>query len=544
MSFSTEMQAYIAKKHEVETRLDFPENFRELLDNASAKYSDKIAVNFFEQTTETGVGLQLTFSELHDKVYRLAQGLNLKGVTKGSHVAVMMSNRIEFPITWLAIGVLGAVMVPVNTSYTGSELDYLINDSDSEFIVIEQQYLPVLDDMRAMPPNINTNNIIVVDYQGHQFEQWHAVCALGEADFRPDWSVNADDLLNIQYTSGTTGFPKGCMQTQKYWILLGCVVDAMSPCPITNILTDHSFYYMDPQWQLVMSLHCGARLNVAGRLSASKFIGRIKRYDIDFAWIPRPLIGQVASPDDRNLPLKKLFIGGASAESIVQLQERFGIKVSNAYGMTEIGPGLMVPDQISDPDILGTCGLIAPFRECKIVLENGNDATRLQPGELWIRGDGIFNGYYNKPEANADAFVDGWFRTGDKFIQTEKGYFKIIGRFKDMIRRSSENISALEIEYVLSQHPLIEQAAVVAVPDDYRGEEVKAYVLLNELNNNLTPQQIIDYCQTRLAAFKVPRYLEFVHDFPYTATKKVAKHVLISTGVDLTKNSWDRNKHT
>jgi len=534
---STEVQAYYEKKSQVEAML-FPSDFRELLGNASTKYADKTALNFFEQ----GNGKQFTFSQLNDHVNQLAHGLTLNGVKKGCHVAVMMTNRIEFPVTWLALAILGAVMVPVNTTYTGKELDYIINDSDSEFIIAENKFLPIINDMQSLPEHISNDQIIVVDYQGGGFKNWQSISISGKANFIPDWDIQSNDLLNIQYTSGTTGFPKGCMQTQNYWILLGCVVDTMLDYSLENILTDHSFFYMDPQWQLVMALHCGARLNVAGRLSASKFIDRIKTYDIDMAWIPRPLLSQASSPDDIHLPLKKLFIGGASAENIAQLQKRFGIKVSNAYGMTEIGPGLIVPEEISDPDVLGTCGLIAPFRQCKVVLENGDETDVNVPGELWIKGQGIFEGYYNKPEANKESFVDGWFRTGDKFIQTEKGYFKIIGRFKDMIRRSSENISAMEVEYVLSQHPQIEQAAVVAVPDDYRGEEVKAYVLLRTSENSLTAEQIIDYCQTRLAAFKIPRYLEFVSDFPYTPTKKVAKHKLIATCEDLTKNSWDRNK--
>jgi len=536
---STEVQAYYEKKSQVEAMI-FPRNFRELLNNASGKYADNVALNFFEQ----GNGKQLTFSQLNEHVNQLAHGFTLKGITKGSHVAVMMTNRIEFPITWLALAILGAVMVPVNTTYTGKELDYLINDSDSEFIIAENKFLSTINDMESLPEHISNDQIIVVDYQGSDFKNWLDVSNSGQIDFMPKGDLSSDDLLNIQYTSGTTGFPKGCMQTQNYWILLGCVVDTMLDYSIENILTDHSFFYMDPQWQLVMALHCGARLNVAGRLSASKFIDRIKTFDIDMAWIPRPLLSQASSPDDIHLPLKKLFIGGASAENIVQLQKRFGIKVSNAYGMTEIGPGLIVPEEISDPDVLGTCGLIAPFRQCKVVLENGEPAEVNVQGELWIKGQGIFEGYYNKPEANKESFVNGWFRTGDKFVQTEKGYFKIIGRFKDMIRRSSENISAMEVEYVLSQHPQIEQAAVVAVPDDYRGEEVKAYVLLRTSENSLTAEQIIDYCQTRLAVFKIPRYLEFVSDFPYTPTKKVAKHKLIATSKDLTENSWDRNKQT
>jgi acyl-CoA synthetase (AMP-forming)/AMP-acid ligase II len=542
MSFESELEAYFVRKNHVETSIPFPENFRELLALANKNYGDKTAINFFEQVSEKGVGVQLTFSELHDSVYHLAHGLTLIGVKKGSHVAVMLSNRIEFPVTWLALAVLGAVMVPVNTTYTGKELDYLINDSDSEFIITENQFLAVFDDMKEKPATIGANQIIVANYQGSVFHHWHDVSESGQADFMPDWPLHNDDLLNIQYTSGTTGFPKGCMQTQKYWILLGCVVDSMLPYSINNILTDHSFYYMDPQWQLVMALHCGARLNVAGRLSASKFIERIKRFDIDMAWFPRPLLSQKASPDDVNLSLKKLFIGGASAENIEQLQQRFGINVSNAYGMTEIGPGLIVPDEITDVDVLDTCGLMTPFRHCKVMLENGEEAARNEPGELWIKGDGIFKGYYNKPKANSESFVGNWFRTGDKFIQTEKGYFKIIGRFKDMIRRSSENISAMEVEHALSMHPLIEQAAVIAVPDDYRGEEVKAYILFRELSKTLTPEQIIKHCQERLAAFKVPRYIEFVDDFPYTPTKKVAKHILLKNSKNLVKNSWDSKK--
>jgi len=532
-----EVQTYFKKKLQVEA-LSFPSNFRELLSNASDKYSDKIALNFFEQ----GNGEQLTFSQVHNNVNQLAHGLTLKGVKKGSHVAVMMTNRIEFPITWLALAILGAVMVPVNTTYTGKELDYLINDSESDFFITENSFLPIISNMKSMPEHISNDQIIVVDYQGSRFTTWQSISCSGQDDFIPDWDLSSDDLLNIQYTSGTTGFPKGCMQTQNYWILLGCVVDSMLDYSIENILTDHSFYYMDPQWQLVMALHCGARLNVAGRLSASQFIHRVKTYDIDMAWIPRPLLSQKSSPDDINLPLKKLFIGGASAENIAQLQQRFGIKVSNAYGMTEIGPGLIVPEEISDAEVLGTCGLIAPFRQCKVVLENGEQAAANVPGELWIKGDGIFKGYYNKPEANKESFVDGWFRTGDKFIQTENGYFKIIGRFKDMIRRSSENISAMEVEYVLSQHPKIEQAAVVAVPDEYRGEEIKAFVLLREPTKAFAPEQIIDHCQTRLAAFKIPRYIEFVSDFPYTPSKKIAKHKLLETNKDLTANSWDKTK--
>lgn len=260
------------------------------------------------------------------------------------------------------------------------------------------------------------------------------------------------------------------------------------------------------------------------------------------AWIPKPLISEAAKPADKDLPLKFLFIGGGSAENIKKLQDRFGLQVSNAYGMTEIGPGLLVPPEVTDLDALGTCGLVAPFRDCKIVLTNGETAGINEAGELWVKGDGILTGYYKKDEANAKSFEDGWFKTGDKFIKTKQGYYKIIGRFKDMIRRSSENISALEVEYVINQLSQVRLSAVVPVPDDYRGEEVKAYIQLRDgvSPDDLNPQQIVDYCALYLAKFKVPRYIEYVKDLPLTPTEKVAKSKLVENTDDLTLNSWDR----
>ena len=553
----TEINRCLENNKQVESRTDFPTDFRQMLSIANRSFGEQTAVNFFEQAE----GVTLTFKELSAKVNQLADGLNQIGVSKGCHVAVMMTNRVEFPITWLAIAVLGAVMVPINVRYTSHELDYVIDDSDSDYIITEEALLPVFESMNEMPPQLTGNHIVVVDrafvaheinntvvsnkdaqYSNSSYLGWTNIIQKGKSNYSPDWTISGDDLLNIQYTSGTTGFPKGCMQSQKYWILLGCSVDALLSYTIKNILTDHSFFYMDPQWQLVMALFNGARLNVAAKLSSSQFVSRVKKFDIDMAWFPRPLLSEPASPDDRKLPLKKLFIGGASAESINQLQTRFGINVSNAYGMTEIGPGLYVPDEITDPDILGTCGIMSPYRECKVMLENGKQAVANEAGELWVRGAGIFSGYYNNPEANADAFVNGWFRTGDKFIRTEKGYFKIVGRFKDMIRRSSENISALEVEHVLSQHPAIRQAAVIAVADDYRGEEVKAFILLrdSELKIDLQPDQIVEYCKTRLAEFKIPRYIDYVKELPLTPTQKVAKHILKERHQDFVVSSWDR----
>ncbi len=532
-----EQEEYFTRKKAIETQVHFAATFRDLLESAETSYSDRLAINFFEQ----GDGERLTFRELTNEVWTLADGLQQKGICHGSHVAVMMTNRIEFPVTWLALSVLGAVMVPLNTAYTGAELDYTLNDSDTEFLVLEDLFLNRLHDMEKRPLMLTDDRIVVVGKENSQYTNWQAVRGLGSPSFRSEQPISADDLLNIQYTSGTTGFPKGCMQTHRYWILLGSVVSELIDPPVNNILTDHSYFYMDPQWQLVCALRSGATVHVAARLSVKQFLPRIQKLNIDMAWVPKPLINQPANPEERNTTLRKLFIGGAGAEGLKRLEDRFGIRVTDAYGMTEIGQGLLVPDEITDPEILGTCGLPAPFRECRIVDENGNDVLSGEAGELWIKGAGVFVGYYNKPDVNAESFVDGWFRTGDKFVQTGNGYFKIIGRFKDMIRRSSENVSALEVEQALTLHPNIQQAAVVPVPDEYRGEEIKAYVLLDdsESHESVTPADIVAHCQICLAAFKIPRYIEYVKDFPYTPTMKIAKQKLIDQKKDLRTDSWD-----
>ncbi len=534
---TTDMQRYLAVKQRVEQEVAYPENFCQLINRAAELHSDKSGINFFERDESC------TFSELRDRVFALADGLHQQGIVKGSHVAIMINNRIEFPLTWLALGVLGAVMIPVNVRYTANELDYVLNDGDADFFILEACFLPLLKTMDKRPADLVDGRIITVGdtEQKESYGCWEDVQTSGSKTYQPDWEVSAEDLLNIQYTSGTTGFPKGCMQSQRYWIYMGAGVFEMIPEKVGSILTDHSYFYMDPLWQLVMGLYGGATVYAASRMSASQFLPRVQKYNIEFAWFPRPLIGAPADPEERNTSLKKMFIGGASAEGIRNIRERFGVSISDGYGMTEIGPGLYVPDEITDPDILGSCGLPAAFRECKVMNSERRECDADERGELWVRGPGVFNGYYNKPEANAESFVDDWFRTGDTFVRSDKGYHKIVGRTKDMIRRSSENIAALEVEMALAIHPAIELAAALPVPDDYRGEEVKVYLMLrdNATRESLPPADVIAHCQTKLAAFKVPRYIEYVQQLPLTPTMKVAKHKLKAVKEDLREGCWD-----
>lgn len=233
---------------------------------------------------------------------------------------------------------------------------------------------------------------------------------------------------------------------------------------------------------------------------------------------------------------------GVRKEFHADIERRFDFVAREAFGMTEIGSGLFMPIEATDMVGSGSCGIPAPFRECRIADMDGNTLPQGEVGELLVRGPGILLGYYRKPEATAAAFHGDWFRTGDLFRQDERGYYYIVGRVKDMIRRAGENIAAREVEAVLCQLPEIAEAAAVPVPDDTRGEEVKAYIVLRPglTPRDVPPERVIEHCSAGLASFKVPRYLEYRASLPKTPSEKIAKHVLKSESPDLRRGSWDR----
>lgn len=516
---------------------ELPSNFHELLTRAATLYGDRKALHFIDD------GEQLSYKELRSQVMRLACSFEAEGIKKGTRVAVLLPNRIEFPLTWLALANIGAVMVPTNTAYTGNELDYLYNDAGVSYLVVDKALLPAFEAMQDRPEELTDANVIVVgDGCTDPYTAFSTLIHEGDPRFTPSARIEPNDLLNIQYTSGTTGFPKGCMQHQRYWIVLGASVSQMTP-EVRSLLTDHPYFYMDPQWQLVWCLYGGVTDHVAARMSSSRFWDRVRTNNIEWAWFPTPILKIPPSDSDKEHTIKRFHVGAISEEATRAAEARFGVSVRGGYGMTEIGAGTLVPEQVRDDEILGTVGLRAPFRELKIVDEHGDEVPPGEPGELVVRGDGVFLGYYNKPEANATSFYGDWFRTGDMFVRTENGYYKIVGRFKDMIRRSSENISAMEVEHVVCEIDAVEAAAAVPVPDDYRGEEVKVYVkLIAGLDKaDCTPQMIIEHCQQRLAAFKVPRFVAYTDSFPYTPSDKIAKHKLVADVADLRLNSYDRD---
>ncbi|WP_242908065.1 AMP-binding protein [Actinomadura terrae] len=459
----------------------------------------------------------LTVGQVAERAARLANVLRAHGVGRGDRVAVMMPNGAGFPVAWLAIASLGAVAVPVNIGYRSADLTHVIGDSgartalaggpDAAAALLQAgvEQVGVLDPADAGPaPSIPGT--------------FDAGTEMGRASaaFDPP-ELGPDDLVNIQYTSGTTGFPKGCVLTHGYWLRTAELVRDMIGVSETDVdLTAQPFSYMDPQWNTVLCLLTGIPLVILPRFSASTFWKSVREHGVTFFYVlgtmPVFLLRQPPDAADRDHAVRLVLCSGIVPQLHAAMEERWGVPWREAYGTTETGADLYVPVDDTASVGSGAVGVPVPGKEVRIV-----------DGELAVRGEPMMRGYWNDPAATAERIRDGWLYTGDLARQDERGRFHLVGRRKDMIRRGGENVAAAEVEAVLVRHPAVRAAAVVAVPDALRGEEVKAFVQVSERTD---PSELIAFVRERLAPFKVPRFLEYVAEFPMTPSERIAKHLL------------------
>lgn len=516
-----------------------PGNILTLLRQAAADSGDAYALRFIES------GRSHRYAELLDDVERLANGLRGLGVRRGSHVAVMAPNIVETPTTWLALAAIGAVMIPVNVRYTAFELDYLLTDGEASHLVIHESFLPLLDEIAGTIAGLHAVVVIGEDRaRAGSRPLWRDIVTNAPPGFAPEAEPVLDDVVNIQYTSGTTGWPKGCLLTQRYWLTCAKAYAASDGLRYRRILSPNPFFYMTPQWLMLMAFFQRATLVVAPYLSLTRFTDWLREYEIEFCWFPMDAMARRPREEDRGpLSLVRGNLAIHRPELHRELEERYGFPARTAFGMTEIGVGLMTPMEAVELVGSGACGMAGPFREVRIADPEGVDVTDGARGELLIRGPGLFRGYYRKPEATAAAFHGDWFRTGDLASRDANGFVTIHGRIKEMIRRSGENISATEVEAALLRVPGVVEAAVIPVPDPVRGEEVKAYIVLEpgRTRDDVPPEAIIDHCSRRLAAFKTPRFIEYRDEpLPRSTSGKVKKPDLAQERADLRAGSWDR----
>lgn len=507
-----------------------------LLEDAASKNGDK-TIFIYEKE-------HLSFAEANSRVNRAANALRDLGVNKGDRISIMLPNGLDFPIVWLAIGKLGAVTVPTNVTYQAHDLEYILNDSETSVMVIHPDYLPTLEKVRAKIPSLREVAILGPDREGyHSFEE----LTQKASDSYIIQDVNENDLVNIQYTSGTTGFPKGCMLTHRYWLLIAEGVTDFSHIEPDDVdLTAQPCYYVDFPWNATLCMMYGIPLVIMPRFSPSKFWPTVKDNSVTFFYVlgtmPNFLLTQKENPElEKNHKLRFVLCSGIVPKLHETFEKRWNVPWREVFGMTETGGDLMVP--LEDKESVGTGAVGKPMynKEVRVTDEDGNELPDGEIGEIVIKGEPMMLGYWNKPEATAQTIKDGWLHTGDLAYKDEKGYFHVVGRIKDMIRRSAENISAAEVEGVLAEHPKITTVAALPVPDELRGEEVKVYIILKEgeTKESVPPGEIIEFTKKRLAYFKVPRYIEYADDLPRTPSERVEKQKLIQAKDDLRKDSYD-----
>ncbi|MDB5809320.1 MAG: AMP-binding protein [Betaproteobacteria bacterium] len=509
-----------------------------LVDGAAERFGDATLWVSIDDST------RISFHEFARLTLKCANALNALGVGNGTHVAVMLPNVPAYVVTWMALARLGAVMVPVNTQYKPRELEYVLQDSDTSFLVIDEACLSTFEEIGNRDALVPPTQLVVYGALDCKLN-WQRVVDAAPANPLKWPQPTVDTLMSIQFTSGSTGFPKGCMLTQDYWLVLGWVRSHQGPAP-KRMLIDKPLSYMGGKWRFLICLFMGATAYVALRFSLTGLQQRLVDHDIDFFSVTDAVAKLPELPAVSKLNIAWISSGGLSKGLHQPLEQKFNAPVRELYGMTETGSTIYLP--IADTAMVGSgsCGLPAPYRDCRIVGPDGNDVAQGAVGELWVKGRGILQAYYNKPDATRSAFAGEWFRTGDLFRQDANGYFYIEGRIKDSIRRSGENISAREIEAVAAGISGVLETAAVGVPDEKRGEEVKLYVVLQPgfSSEQVTPSQVIAYCEDKLAAFKLPRYIEYLADFPRTTSGKIAKHQLDASAgsrrkvFDRSANAW------
>ena len=514
----------------------------DLLDRRAQENTEKVLVEFFHDDTK------LTYSDLSQASKRLANSLLRIGVRKGTHVAICMENCSRFVIAWFAIARIGAVMVPINFRFKAKEMETALLDSDAQFLFVDPSSQSVFEKLDQPPALLAAGGVIGFEpSESSGFLRFDDLVENSAADFEPPEPVKRSDLLAIQFTSGSTGRPKGCMLTHDYWLTLALVAGnqrSQGGTPdIKNVLVTYPLFYMQAQIEFLLALQNSGTAFVARAPSRRQFMDWVRKYSIHYcAMNPMVYNGLPPRPDDGDNDLKYIAAYYHRGDILRTLQDRFKAVGRDSFGMTEAGSVTNVPVEATHMLDSGTCGLASAFREVRVCDPDGNEVPIGESGELCVVGQGMFLGYYKRPKENRESFHDGrWFRTGDLARMDENGYVFIIGRIKEIIKRSGENISAMEVEQVLRACPGVREVAVVAVPNRARMEEVRAVISLKDgySQNDITPETLRMHCTNLLTDFKVPRYFSYIDKFPRTGSEKIDKIQLVNKSADFNCKNFD-----
>jgi len=524
-----------------------------LLDDMARRYPDNEALVYHER------GLRYTYAEFNEVCRRVAKGLLKLGVRKGDNVSIWAYNVPEWVILQFATAKIGAILVTINTSYKSAELEYILNQSDSSALFMvksfkDTDYVQTLYDVipelataqpgkLASPRLPHLKNVVFIGAETPAgMSNFDTILELGSQVSDQELqaveaTLDCHEVINMQYTSGTTGFPKGVMLTHYNVINNGF-----------NIGECMRFTEKDRLCIPVPFFHCfGCVLGVMACVTHATTMVPVEIFDplkvlqtvekercTAVHGVPTMFIAELEHPEFRKFDLTSLRSGimaGSNCPIEVMkkvINEMHASEITIAYGQTESSP-VITQTRTDDPIELrvATVGRALPDVEVKIVdIETGAALPPGKQGELCTRGYHVMKGYYKMPEETAKAIdSDQWLHTGDLAIMDENGYCKITGRIKNMIIRGGENIYPREIEEFLYTHPKISDVQVYGVPDRKYGEQVMAAIVLKK-GIEMSEDEVREFCKDRIANYKIPRYVKFVEGYPMTASGKIQKFKL------------------
>jgi acyl-CoA synthetase (AMP-forming)/AMP-acid ligase II len=473
-----------------------------------------------------------SYAELAREVDFIAHGFLSIGVNKGDRVALVLPNCAEFLFAVFAATKIGAVFVPLNPQSTAEEAEYVLQHSEASIVLTSPELLPLIQSVRGKLAEVR--QVIVTGAQTFAGTLSWQEFARGVAQVAPSTPIDPEDLASITYTSGTTDRPKGVMLSQyAYAFAPSMRARGLGWNENDRVLCVLPLFHVNALCHTCLAmLSVGGSIVLTERFSASRFWDEVREYGITTSslmrTIPQILLSLPEKADDGDNPLR-LIVTLLSPEMHLRFEERFKVTGVPSYSLTEdilsvIGPQNMPKEK------LGSCGVVLAPQVHRVAIhdDNGNPLPAGKAGEIVKQSPTVMKGYYKNPQATATALKNGWLYTGDLGYLDEDGYLYFVDRVKDMVRRGDENISSEEVERVLNSHPAVAESAVIAVPDQIRGEEVKAYIVLKSpaTPESVPPQELWDFCKPHLAAFKVPRYLEYRAELPKTPSSKVQKNIL------------------
>ena len=509
-------------------------NVRHSIDRAIREYPDRTALVFGDR--------RLSFSELSDRVNRLANGLVGLGISKGDRVGMLLRNCCEFIEIDFALSKTGIVRVPLNARLTGSDHEYMLNDSGSNTLIFGEEFTETVQEIK---PHVKTVKTFVRVSQGLSVEN-----VLNAIDYEglikkspseePGGEVEEQDLHTLFYTSGTTGKPKGVMLTQKSWanVTINLILD-YGPFTEDDVLLNTQPLSHGAGFFVLPCFVNGGTNVLLSDLKPSAVFETIEREKVTvLKLVPTMLYQLMESPEKDRYDLSSLhaIIYGGSPIAVPRLIEAvqfFGKKLVQLYGQAE-APMCISTFSKRDHIIEGSEEVVERLKsagkpcinvEVRIVDDDGKDVQPGEVGEVIVRGYHIMQGYWNRPEETAQTLRDGWIYTGDLGYFDSHDYIFLVDRKKDMIISGAFNIYPKEIEEVIVTHPRVKEVAVVGVPDEKWGEAVKA-IVVPKAGVEVTEQEIIDYCRERIASFKKPKTVDVVPELPRNPYGKVLRAAL------------------